>query len=63
MFTKKSPEEKDLVLIQTQQLQEKCGECGGELILKLYWTKDGYQQNIECKSCDLSVWRQLEDEK
>jgi len=60
VFTKDSKvEEKDLVLIDTQNIQEKCGACGEQLIIKVYWTKDGDQQKIECTKCGLSIWKSL----
>ena len=58
MYTKKSKvDDKDLVLVETQVLQEKCGECDGQLVLKVYWSKEGYQQKIECTDCELSAWK------
>jgi len=58
LYTKKSKvDEEDLVLMETQTLQEKCGKCNGNLILKIYWSKEGYQQKIECSDCDLSAWK------
>lgn len=58
MFTKDSKvDEKDLVLVETQNIQEKCGACGEQLIIKVFWSKDGYQQKIECTNCGLSIWK------
>ena len=58
MFTKDSKiNEKELVLMETQDLQEKCGACGEQLIIKVYWSKEDYQQKIECPKCGLSIWK------
>ncbi|NHK30319.1 MAG: hypothetical protein FK730_03135 [Asgard group archaeon] len=58
MFTKDSKvDEEDLVLIESQDLQEKCGSCGTELVLKVFWSKEGHQQKIECPKCGMAVWR------
>ncbi len=60
MFTKDSKvKEDDLVLVETKPLKEKCGHCGNELVLKLFWTKEDYQQKIECEKCGLAVWRNM----
>ena len=40
-----------------QDLKEKCGSCGTELILKVFWSKEGHQQKIECPKCGMAVWR------
>jgi hypothetical protein len=58
MYTKK-PEgnEKDLVFVQSQELNEKCGKCGGQLVIKIFWSKNGYQQKIECLSCGMGGWK------
>lgn len=58
MFTEKSTvDEKDLVLVDTQELGEKCGKCGETLTLKVFYNRDNYQQKIECKGCGLAVWK------
>jgi hypothetical protein len=57
MFRKDSKvKEEDLVLIETQKLEEKCGECGKQLILKVYWSKKGHQRKIECSNCNIEMW-------
>ena len=62
MFTKKaSVDEKDLVEIERQDLEEKCGSCNGKLVSKIFWSKEGHHQKIECEECGMSVWRQLEN--
>ena len=62
MFTKDSKvEEKNLVLIETQNIQEKCGACGEQLVIKVYWSKDGDQQKIECIKCGLSIWKSMKE--
>jgi hypothetical protein len=58
MYTKDSKmKEEDLVLIETQDIDEKCGKCGSKLILKVFWTREDYQHKIECSKCDLAIWR------
>jgi DNA-directed RNA polymerase subunit RPC12/RpoP len=58
MFTKDSDmDEEDLVLMETKELTEKCGNCNSKLVLKLYWSKDEYKQKIECENCGLAVWK------
>ncbi len=61
MFTKDSKvDEKDLVLIETQNIQEKCGGCGEQLIIKIFWSKNGDQQKIECTKCGLGIWKSMQ---
>ena len=58
MYTKKSKvDDEDLVLVDTQTLKEKCGKCDGDLIMKIYWSKKGYQQKIECTKCGIGGWK------
>ena len=58
MFSEKNKtSDEDLVLIETQSLQEKCGNCGEPLLLEIYYSKKEYQQKIVCKKCDLSFWK------
>ena len=64
MFTKDSKvKEGDLVLVETKPLEEKCGECGNKLVQKLFWSKEDYQQKIECEKCGLAFWRSVMKEK
>ncbi|MBN1330596.1 MAG: hypothetical protein JXA54_14065 [Candidatus Heimdallarchaeota archaeon] len=58
MFTKDSKiKEEDLVLMETKTMEEKCGKCGQSLLLKIYYSRKGYQQKIECENCKLVVWK------
>ncbi|MFW9922686.1 MAG: hypothetical protein ACFFDW_05265 [Candidatus Thorarchaeota archaeon] len=58
MFTKKSKiNEEELVLMETQELQEKCGKCEGKLLLKIYWSKEDYVRKIECEKCGMAIWK------
>ncbi|NHJ39985.1 MAG: hypothetical protein FK731_08125 [Asgard group archaeon] len=58
MFIKDSQvDEEDLVLVESKDLEEKCGKCGSGLILKVYWSKKGHQQKIECTKCGMAVWK------
>jgi len=58
MFSEKNRiSEEDLVLIESQLLQEKCGNCGEELALEIYYSNKGYQRKIVCKKCGLSFWK------
>jgi hypothetical protein len=62
MYTKKSKvDEEDLVLMETQTLKEKCGACGGDLLLKVFWSKKGYQKKIECNNCGIGGWKSDEE--
>ncbi|MHA1503922.1 MAG: hypothetical protein ACTSPT_01885 [Candidatus Heimdallarchaeota archaeon] len=64
MFTKKSKvDEKDLVEVESQTLKEKCGACGGDLLMKVFWSKKGYQQKIECKEGGIGGWKSDEEVK
>ncbi len=58
MFTKDSKvKDEDLVLMETKTIEEKCGNCGQQLLLKVYYSREGYQQKIECESCGLAIWK------
>ncbi|HUT82544.1 MAG TPA: hypothetical protein VMZ29_15210 [Candidatus Bathyarchaeia archaeon] len=58
MFTKDSKiKEEDLVLMETKIMEEKCGKCGQSLLLKIYYSRKGYQQKIECNGCGMAVWK------
>lgn len=58
MFTKKSKtDDENLVLVETQELEEKCGKCNTNLVLKVYWSNEGYTKQIECTKCEISVWK------
>jgi len=59
MFTKDSKvKDEDLVLMETKELIEKCGKCGTVLKIKVYYSRKGYQQKIECDNCGLAIWKQ-----
>ncbi|NHJ84830.1 MAG: hypothetical protein FK734_05175 [Asgard group archaeon] len=61
MFTKKTNvDDDDLVLMETKTLEEKCGNCGKKLTLKIYWSKEDYRQKIECEDCGIAVWKNPE---
>ncbi|MHA1121305.1 MAG: hypothetical protein ACTSPC_00650 [Candidatus Heimdallarchaeota archaeon] len=58
MFTKDSDvKEEDLVLMETKELKEKCGNCNSALTLKLFWSRKEYKQKIECPKCGSAVWK------
>ena len=64
MFTEKSKvDEKDLVLVETQKMKEKCGSCNGDLVMKIFWSKKGYQQKIECEDCGIALWKNTDYKK
>ncbi|RLI68309.1 hypothetical protein DRO91_03650 [Candidatus Heimdallarchaeota archaeon] len=58
MFSERNQtSDEDLVLIETQNLQEKCGRCNEPLVLEIYYSKKKYQQKIVCKKCGLFFWK------
>ncbi|TFF84931.1 hypothetical protein EU523_00860 [Candidatus Heimdallarchaeota archaeon] len=62
MFTEKSEnKEEELVPVEKQAIEVKCGKCNGELVLITYWTSKGYKQKIKCENCEASFWRRKND--
>ncbi|MGQ4833422.1 MAG: hypothetical protein ACP6IS_05990 [Candidatus Asgardarchaeia archaeon] len=53
-----NPNESELVLVEKRKVHEiRCGKCGGDLWVYVYYTPDGrYLKKIYCKVCNYAIW-------
>ena len=49
--------EGEMVLISEKESEVKCGKCGNNLIVRVYYHNEKYYTMFYCKTCNIKMWK------
>ena len=49
--------ENEMVLISEKESEVKCGQCGNNLLVRVYYHNDKYYTMFYCKTCNIKMWK------
>ncbi len=53
----------DLILVESQESEIKCGKCGRKMTFRVYYKKKEQYDFIACENCQIFLQRIMLDEK